>query len=343
MMRQAIGLTLWFGTLLTAATVHFSSQAEVAVVALGHPLPSLADSGLLPPRSPLTDDTITPLGDRDCDQATCLPPSIALTPIPQVDPEFTKLMQWAQREKLSQRSLPQVLQAVSEKFVGATYQEHLLDRPAQETLFASLKEFDCVLFVETVLALSRSIVAQDYTYTQFTQNLQAQRYWDGKMDGYCSRLHYFSAWIQDNANRNTVIDMSATLGGKPLSQPLNFMSRQWQKYPKLQNSAANRQCIQAMEARIDAAKIHYVPRSQVASLYAKLQPGDIVAITTDIPGLDVTHTGLVYRTARGNLGLIHAAPQVGVKISPDLQTYVDRVGATGILVARPRDPRLPQG
>jgi hypothetical protein len=68
-----------------------------------------------------------------------------------------------------------------------------------------------------------------------------------------------------------------------------------------------------------------------------LKPGDIVAIATDLPGLDVTHTGFVYRNPDGSVGLIHAAPGSGVKISRDLQTYTERVEhAIGILVARPQ-------
>jgi Protein of unknown function (DUF1460) len=327
-MGKRLGLILFAGTLLTAAAVHLVSQAEVKqpviasvplVVRAVDPveLPSLA-----PVASPSTEE----------------PMELALAA---ADPKFEPIMQWAKQNKLAQRSLPEIVQAVSEQFVGATYRDHLLDQTSAETLFVSLKEFDCVLFVETVLALSRSIAIADYTYPTFTQNLQAQRYRHGEMDGYCSRLHYWSEWIQDNADRNGVTDLSATLGGVPLNKPLNFMSRHWQKYPQLLNSPANRQCIQDMEVKLDAIPIRYIPHQQIASLYPKLQPGDIVAITTDQPGLDATHTGLVYRTANGGIGLIHAAPNAGVKMSTDLQTYVDRLGATGILVARPIDARQP--
>jgi hypothetical protein len=55
--------------------------------------------------------------------------------------------------------------------------------------------------------------------------------------------------------------------------------------------------------------------------------------------LDVTHVGLVYRD-RGQVGLIHAAPGSGVKLSPDLERYVSRVeDSIGIMVARPVEPR----
>ncbi len=331
-MGKIFGLILFAGTLLTAAAVHLASRAEVSQPVIASPRPA-ANAVVSEPGRRLP--TIAP----PVPILPTAPVDLSLAPAGQPDPEFERMMQWAQQNKLAERSLPKILQAVSEQFVGAAYREHLLDRADQETLFVSLKEFDCVLLVETVLALSRGIAAQDYTYSAFTQNLQTQRYWNGEINGYCSRLHYFSAWLQDNAKRNVVTDISATLGGNSLNKPLNFMSQHWQNYPQLLNNPTNRQCIQAMEARIETTSMRYVLRRQIASLYSKLQPGDIVAITTDIPGLDATHVGLVYRTASGNIGLIHAAPTVGVKRSPDLQTYVDRLGAPGILVARPIDPR----
>jgi Protein of unknown function (DUF1460) len=323
-------LTLVAGTLLMVTAVHWASRAEVSQPMMTSAQPSFGTANLV------LSDLVEALHPAIAPPVMPHPSSVIARPLaPAAPPEFAHIMQWAKQRELAERSLPEILQAVSEQFLGATYREHLLDQTDSETIFVSLKEFDCVLFVETVLALARGIAVQDYTYPTFLQNLQAQRYWNGKIDGYCSRLHYFSTWIQDNAKRNTVADMSSRLGGVPFNQPLDFMSRHWQKYPQLLHSPNNRQCIQAMEAKIDPATIRYIPRFQIARLYQKLQPGDIVAMTTDIPGLDATHTGLVYRSANGNIGLIHAAPIVGVKISTDLQTYVDRLGATGILVARP--------
>jgi Protein of unknown function (DUF1460) len=339
-MPKITGWILFAATLLAIATVHLGSRAEIThTLGLEPDRPSTRelDKPLLPPQ--LSERSPTPLSPEVfCNRLVCPSSPVVLAKV-EPDRDFQRLMQWAMQQNLAQRSLPEILQAVAGKFVGTAYTENLLDRTGQETLVVSLKEFDCVLFVETVLAMARGIANQTYDYATFTQHLEDQRYWHGKLEGYCSRLHYFSLWIQDNQTRNTVTDISATLGGIPWNQPLNFMSRHWQKYPKLQNSSANRQCIREMEATIDPTTIHYIPRRQIASLYAKLQPGDIVAIATDIPGLDATHTGLVYRMANGNVGLIHAAPRVGVKISPDLQTYVDRLGAIGIMVARPIDPR----
>jgi hypothetical protein len=91
------------------------------------------------------------------------------------------------------------------------------------------------------------------------------------------------------------------------------------------------------EARLANLNIYYIPQDEIATIYANLQPGDIIATATDIPGLDVTHTGLVYRFSDGGIGFIHASPSGEVKISRDLQSYVQAVdGQIGIIIARPR-------
>ena len=73
-------------------------------------------------------------------------------------------------------------------------------------------------------------------------------------------------------------------------------------------------------------------------MYDRLQAGDIVATATHIDGLDVTHTGLVYDNGDGTRGLLHASTSGGVKVSPDLQSYVQGVDSQiGIIVARPQE------
>ncbi|NJR48445.1 MAG: DUF1460 domain-containing protein [Leptolyngbyaceae cyanobacterium CSU_1_3] len=249
---------------------------------------------------------------------------------------FNRLMQQAIDQKFYQLPMGERMQAIAQQFIGFSYQGDLLDQSSQETLKISLQQFDCVLFVETVLAMARGISRQDYSIKTFVDSIQEQRYVNGEINGYCSRLHYFSEWILHNQKQGTITDLTPSLSGVPLHKTLNFMSSNWQKYPQLAHNSANRKCIAEMEANLDSTSLRYIPHSQIRSQYAALKPGDIVAIATDIPGLDVTHTGLVYRSSQGKVGLIHAAPKRGVIVSSDLAHYVGRVDrAIGILVARP--------
>lgn len=97
-------------------------------------------------------------------------------------------MQEAVKEKLHSRPLGEMMQAIAVKFRGTPYRAGLLDRSSQETLVVSLQGFDCVLFVETVLAIARGVAVQDYSYHTFAGHIQNQRYRNGELSGYCSRL-----------------------------------------------------------------------------------------------------------------------------------------------------------
>jgi hypothetical protein len=251
---------------------------------------------------------------------------------------FRQLTQWAQRQQLHQQPIGRSVQALAEQFLGSSYQASLLDRPAQETLVISLSQFDCLLLVEIVLALARSFSQQTYAVEHFTDQVQALRYRDGRRQGYCSRLHYFSEWVANNQQRGYVQDVTALLGGVVQVKALNFMSQNRTSYPRLA-SAENYACIQQMETRFETVPITYLPVQQVRQVYDRLHSGDIVAIATDLPGLDVTHTGLVHRSANGRIGLLHASPEGAVVLSADLHRYVEQVPhRIGILVVRPLSP-----
>src|SRR4028119_1853229 len=105
---------------------------------------------------------------------------------------FQQITEYATVEKLHQRPMEEILQAIAKQFQGTAYKAGLLDQSKEETLVVSLNKFDCVLFVETVLAIARGVAVQNYSYQTFVNHIHDQRYWNGQMNGYCSRLHYFS-------------------------------------------------------------------------------------------------------------------------------------------------------
>ncbi|MEE3715418.1 N-acetylmuramoyl-L-alanine amidase-like domain-containing protein [Tumidithrix elongata RA019] len=254
--------------------------------------------------------------------------------------KFDRVMQYAIAQKLHQRPMSEIMQAIATQFLDTPYQAGILDRLPQEELVVRLDGFDCVLFIETVLAMARGIAQQDYSHTTFVHQIESLRYRNGQLDGYCSRLHYFSEWISDNQTRSLVKDLTPMLSDVTLPQTLDFMSQHRDRYPQLAKDERTFECIKAQEARLTSLRMYYIPSKQVKDAYDKMQPGDIVAIATKIKGLDVTHTGLVYRSPEGKIGLIHASPSGKVKISPDLQTYVLGVKEqAGIMLIRPNDPR----
>src|SRR5690606_19895994 len=125
---------------------------------------------------------------------------------------FAGVMSRAQSENLHDLPLGEVMQEVGKEFMARPYLTGVLDKPAEETLICRLDGFDCVTFLESALALSRTIKAEDYSYETYARHMMDQRYRDGEMDGYCSRLHYFSDWIADNERRGNVRNITQSLG-----------------------------------------------------------------------------------------------------------------------------------
>lgn len=280
----------------------------------------------------------------------CQGPKASLSDMPptaSADPTtqglFNRVMADAKSETWHAESFDQILQRVGEAFIGQPYEAGMLDKPEDETLIVSLESFDCVLYVEAVLALAQGIAKEDYRFGTFEHHLQALRYRDGHLEGYCSRLHYFSEWIHNNEARHTVTNITEAIGGEAFDKQLTFMSNHRDNYPRFATNDSLFQGIRQMEADLANLELFYIPQDRIRTVYEHLQAGDIIATATHIEGLDVTHTGFVHRGADGTVGFMHASTSGGVKVSPDLQAYIENNRVqVGIVVARPTDPRAPK-
>lgn len=89
----------------------------------------------------------------------------------------------------------------AKKLLAIPYVAGTLDESQEETLVIHLDKADCTTFVETVLALAIVDNEGKRDFNSFKQALMLIRYRDGKLNGYSSRLHYFSEWIKDNEKK----------------------------------------------------------------------------------------------------------------------------------------------
>ncbi|GAB5520891.1 MAG: DUF1460 domain-containing protein [Rhodothermales bacterium] len=254
---------------------------------------------------------------------------------------FGEIMAEAQRQDWHTLPLGEIIQEVGLAFSGAPYVAGMLDAEAGEPLVVTLTSFDCVLLIETVLALAQGVAVEDYGYPTFVRNLEALRYRDGARNGYCSRLHYFSEWIADNEARGVVEHITDDLGGDVLDKTLDFMSRNRDKYPQFAENDSLFAGIVDMETGVRDITLYHIPQAEISTVYDQLQAGDIIATSTYLDGLDVTHSGFVFDHGDGRIGFLHASTSGGVKVSPDLQRYIENNKVQiGIVVARPVDPRF---
>ena len=101
------------------------------------------------------------------------------------------------------------------QFLGVPYVAHTLEVNDQEQLVVNTRQLDCTTLVETVTALTLCARQGKRSWNDYLQILQMLRYRQGKLDGYPSRLHYFSDWIRDKQAMKIVRDHASEWGVDP--------------------------------------------------------------------------------------------------------------------------------
>ena len=123
---------------------------------------------------------------------------------------------------------------------------------------------------------------------------------------------------------------------RALEKRLDFMSQNRSLYPRFAHNDSLFAGVLSMEDSLREMDLFYIPQAAIRGVYDRLLPGDIIATATRIGGLDVSHSGLVYRGEDGRIGFLHASASSGVTIARDLADYVNGVSSQiGIVVARP--------
>lgn len=232
-------------------------------------------------------------------------------------------------------------------FLGTTYVPGTLEVAGEEGVVVNLLQFDCVTFVENVLAIARFIRAVEpeilETETQMREAyrglLREIRYRGGRVDGYPSRLHYFSHWIQDNESRGLVREITQDLGGEMDPEAIDYMSQHPESYRQLMDPY-NLGAIREIESWLSGQTRYKIFQEDLPARRDQIQNGDIIAITSTVPGLDVAHTGLAYWQG-GELHLLHA-PMVDDVVEVSRLPLAERIwrvdAQDGIRVVRPLAP-----
>lgn len=236
---------------------------------------------------------------------------------------------------LLEKDLGKTMVAVGKTFLGIPYVAKTLEIGETETLVINLQGLDCTTFVENVMAFGLMLKNQETQFEDYTENLETIRYKNGNMDGYASRLHYFSEWIANNEEKGLIKDITSDIGGIEISKEINFMSSHRDLYPFLKDDV-NFEKIKASEGYLNNQSICILPQDQIETNEHLIRSGDIIALTTSINGLDITHTGIAAREKDDRIHLLHASSSGEVKISElPLVDYLKKVEKnTGIMVAR---------
>jgi hypothetical protein len=261
---------------------------------------------------------------------------------------FEEKVRWADASGLDTVPIGRAVAEIGRTFVGTAYVPQTLEVEGPEGLVINFRGLDCVTFVENAFALARFVQSggaerladRPGAEAAYGRLLAELRYRDGVIDGYPSRLHYFSDWIADNARRGLVADLGEELGGERDPEPVNFMSTHPDSYRQLADPA-NLERVRATELTLTAAGRTFVPEDRIADVADRIRDGDVIAATSTVAGLDVAHTGLAL-WVDGALHLLHA-PLVGDSVEISTVPLAERIqsigGQDGIMVARPQGPR----
>lgn len=258
---------------------------------------------------------------------------------------FRDRVRWADAAALDTLPFRNAVAQMGRSFLGWTYTPSTLERPGEEGVVVNLRELDCVTFIENVLALTRfqrrwSAAAIDadpvWARSAYEGLLEEIRYRSGRIEGYVSRLHYFSEWLADHDARGLVALRTQELGGVVDEEPIDFMSTHPDAYRQLADPTAL-EAIRSIEARLSAVDRRWIPQDAIAAVTDRIAEGDLIAATSTVGGLDIAHTGIAVRVD-GVLHLMHA-PLVGRAVEISELPLADRIldirGQDGIMVAEP--------
>lgn len=229
---------------------------------------------------------------------------------------------------------PELISFYAERQLGIAYKSGLLDASDEEQLVVTLEGSDCVIFVETSLALSMSTLNGHTSFDAFRNNLRLIRYRDGIVDGYASRLHYFSDWLATNEKKGllSILFQDSDL---PEIGPVYFMSENRVSYRHLVSSDNSYMRIKEIEEQLDSRRLKYIPGSLISEYESEFRTGDVLAFVTSIDGLDIIHTALIKMD--GGRAVFYHASQTG-SVIVDSKTIFEYLGnrsnIKGIIIAR---------
>jgi hypothetical protein len=185
------------------------------------------------------------------------------------------------------------------------------------------------------LALYLSKKKNSNSYLDFQEILTQLRYRNNKIEGYASRLHYFTEWVRQAEKNNFIKDITIEIGGEITNKEVHFMSENQKLYPKI-NDEKTLKTIVKNEEKINKKPLSQIDKSKVASVESKIKEGDFIAMTSTINGLDCNHVGIAI-LVNGRIHLLHASSSLKKVVISEkpLAEYLQGVKKdAGIMVLR---------
>ena len=206
---------------------------------------------------------------------------------------------------------------ISAAFLKTPYRADTLigSSEVNEVFVLRLDGIDCFTFLDYVEALRRSS-----NFPEFEEMLRQVRYSNGDVT-FLQRHHFFSAW--GNAPLAPLRDVTSQIGG---------INTRWVE-KQLNQKADGTLYLPGYPVKKQVIAF-ILPEAIDAAMLNKLHTGDYIGIYSPLPGLDVSHTGIIIKK-RGKVFLRHASSKRWRQQVMDerLLPYLD--GKKGLIVYRP--------
>ncbi|MDR1755832.1 MAG: DUF1460 domain-containing protein [Culturomica sp.] len=267
----------------------------------------------------------------------CCAPAQAAVISPADSAAFRMFCVYAKRYGLEQMPVQKRIPVIARFFLGRPYKSGTLNVPDTAKPVINLRETDCVTLVENILALAWLPKYREESLSRFVRNIVRVRYRNGEITDYASRLHYSTDWLYEMQRQHLLKDITQKTGGVKFPHRIGYMSENYRNYPQLAaDTLTLLPRIRAVEAEINRRTYYYIPKDSIRKIESRIEPGDIVLITTNIAGLDTSHLGIAYEKD-GRIHLLHASSDARrVVVSKEtLGAYTQTIGSqTGIMIAR---------
>ena len=233
--------------------------------------------------------------------------------------------------------LGELVVATGKQFLGKPYVGKTLELEGEERLSARLDCFDCFTFMETALSVARVLKGENPNLEQVWDMVRKLRYRDGEVSGYPSRLHYTCDWGFENARFGRLEDVTKKIGGVARDKQINFMTNHRDAYAQLGDDA-NWQAMKLIEQNINQRSYFYIPQAEISKHESGVKDGDLIFLTTSIPGLDISHVGIAVRKNK-HIHLMHASlklKKVVISKKPLADYVIGNKNQDGIMIYRPK-------
>lgn len=254
---------------------------------------------------------------------------------------FRRIVKAAKAGKWGSLPIGELMGKIARELEGTPYLGGTLDKSVDsEICTINLNALDCVTFFECTLDLARMLKNGGTSEHDLLKEVRFTRYRGGLQGDYSTRLHYSTDWFYDNQEKGVVKILADLPGSEPFKQKVAFMSANPDKYKQLAAHPELLSKMRACEGAINKRKLTYVPSNKLALAESYLKTGDIVGACTNIAGLDIAHTGIVYRDSDGIAHFMDASSKkanmkVTIEEGPISAVFSNSKAWTGAMFARP--------